>query len=106
MKRPLLAVALLYVGGLLCAEFLTVALPSLFAASLGLALAALIWGRMRPLLLFPIILLSGWTNLACRPAVLSPVDLRTIAGEQEQIVTVRGTLVETPYHRVYVNNEM
>ena len=106
MKRPLLVIALLYATGLLCAEFLSVALPSLFAASLGLALAALLWGRMRPLLLVPLIVLTGWTNLGFRTALLSPVDLRTMVGEQEQLVTVRGTLVETPYHRVYAREEV
>ena len=106
MRRPLLPVVLLYIGGLLCAEFLTASLPSLFAASLGLALAAVGWRRMRPLLLLPLLLLTGWTNLAFHTALLSPADMRAIVGEQEQIVTLRGTLAATPYLRVYDHDQL
>ena len=43
-----------------------------------------------------LVFLAGWTNLALHTAVLSPNDLRRILGDQPAIVSVRGTLRETP----------
>lgn len=95
MKRPLLAVALLEVCGILLAP-LPVPLVALF--TLGLLLVALfaLLPRARLPLLCGLIVLVGWTNLASRKAVLSPYDLRKLFGKQDTGVTVRGVLVETP----------
>jgi competence protein ComEC len=100
MKRPLLPVALCYVGGLLLAEAVQPPLLLLFAASFALLLAALILPRTRTLLLWPLLILIGWTNLAHRTAVIAPHDLRPLLGVEPALVTVRGTLVETPDRRV------
>ena len=71
-------------------------LVALFAAALALLAAALVSARLRPALIWPLLALAGWINLAGRLAVVSPDDLRVLLGNHEAIVTVRGTLAETP----------
>jgi competence protein ComEC len=105
MKRPLVGVTLVYVAGLLLAEYLQPPLTLLFAISLSLAAAAICLGRARPWLLWPLLLCAGWTNLVSRTTPVSPHDLRLIQGEAAEIVTVRGAFCETPAHRIYVRNE-
>jgi competence protein ComEC len=105
MKRPLLPVALLYVGGILIALFIRVPPVFLLAASLGVAALALAWGRVRMAGLCALIVLTGWTNHALRKTILSPHDLRLILHEQPDIATVRGTLSEAPTQRVYVRGQ-
>jgi len=105
MKRPLLIVALTYVGGVATANFFEVRLTLLFGLSLVLASATLGWARTRPHLLWPLVFFAGWTNLATRTATLSPYDLRRIVGEQIEYVTLRGTLLETPTQRLYERDE-
>ena len=62
LKRPLVPVALLYVGGILIA--LLVPVPPLFllAASLGLAALTLAWARARLVGLCILIVLTGWPS--------------------------------------------
>src|ERR1700690_1958637 len=100
MKRPLVPVALLYVGGILIALLITIPPLFLLAASLGLAALTLARPRSRLMALGTLIVLTGWTNHTLRTAIISPNDLRRILGEQPEIVTVRGTLRETPTQRV------
>src|SRR5258706_15488567 len=99
-KRPLLYVALLYVGGLVLADHLSLSLAPLFTGALGLALLSLAWARARPILLAPLIFVTGYTNLVLHTAIISPFDLRVRIGDGVEQVTVRGTLVETPFNRV------
>ena len=47
MKRPLVPVALLFVGGILMAGFISLPPPLLLAGSLGVAAVALAWPRAR-----------------------------------------------------------
>jgi competence protein ComEC len=101
MKRPLLPVALLYVGGILIARFISLPPLLLLAGSLGLAALALAWPRARLVGLCLLLVLTGWTNHTLHTAILSPHDLRRILGQQPEIVTLRGTLRETPTQRVY-----
>jgi competence protein ComEC len=49
--------------------------------------------------------LAGWTDAALRTAILSPNDLRTLIGSEPALATLRGTLCETPSHRVFVQDE-
>ena len=104
MKRPLLLVALLYVGGILIAGLVSLSPFLLLASSLGLAALALAWSRARSWLLYPLIVLAGWTNCTLQTAVISPHDLRLILGEQPAIATIRGTLREAPVQRVFEHN--
>jgi competence protein ComEC len=113
MKRPLVAVVSCYATGLLLAGVFQPPLVALFAASflvLVLVLARraeasarrrdLAFEKFRPWLLWPLLALVGWTNLASRTAIVSPNDLRALLGNAGAIVTVRGTLIETPRLRV------
>jgi hypothetical protein len=105
MKHPLLPVALLYVGGILAGRFVSLPLFLLLTGSLGLAVLALAWAQARPLLLWPLVLLTGWTNLTLQTTPLSPIDLRHVLGRQPEIVTIRGSVRETPWYRVYEQDE-
>src|SRR5437870_5068643 len=107
MKRPLLMVALVYGAGILLADESPVSLPvfPLLASSAALALLALLWERGRLVLVWTLLLFVGATNLTLRKAVLSPFDLRTLVGDQPEILSVRGVLSETPYHRVYDHHD-
>ncbi len=105
MKRPLALVALLYAGGVLLGDSLSTRLPLLFVFSLALAVAASVWAAARVYLLCPLVVLTGWTNLATRTAVLSPYDLRTLIGTNVEFVTLRGTLCETPAQRLYEHRD-
>jgi competence protein ComEC len=105
MRRPLVAAGLCYGSGLLLAEFCQPPLPALFVCALALLALALVWSQGRALLLWPLIILTGWTNLASRVAVVSPHDLRLAAGDSAALVTVRGALCETPSRRVFARGE-
>ncbi len=105
MKRPLAIVALLYGGGLLLADIFQPPLISLFTVAFTLTASALLWTKARLFLLWPLIVLAGWTNLTLRTAIISPVDLRIVIGERIEYVTLRGKLCETPYQRVYEHND-
>jgi competence protein ComEC len=105
VKRPLLRVALFYVGGILAADLVFVSPWLLLILALGSALAAIAWTRARPLLLCALSFLAGATELTLHAVVLSPHDLRRILGSEPQIVTVRGQLRETPIPRVYQQGE-
>jgi len=101
MKRPLLPVALCYVGGLLLAEAVQPPLLFLFVGTSLLLVTALLWSRARPFLLWPLLVAVGWTNLASRTTIVSPHDLRLVVGDKPALVTVRGILEETPSLRLY-----
>jgi len=105
MNRPLVSVALLYVGGVLLADWLPVPPGALFLTSFALALLSLRHERGRPHWLAALVVCAGWTNLAARVAVISPADLRVLVGEKIEYVTVRGRLVETPTQSVFVRGE-
>ena len=105
MKHPLAMVALLYTGGVLLGEFLPLPLTWLAPCSLALAAAAWAGPRARSAVLGPLLLFTGWTNMATRTAVLAPDDLRTVAGTNTDYVTLRGRLMETPMQRVFENQD-
>jgi competence protein ComEC len=100
MKRPLIPVALFLVLGILLAP-LPVPLTTLFATAFLLVVLFVVWARARPVLVCALIILTGWTNHARRAAILSPRDLRALFGQREALVTVHGTLLATPAHRLH-----
>jgi len=100
MKRPLVVVVSTYAAGLLAAECFRPPIVILFAVAFAILLVAVIFGKCRPWLVWPLLVLAGWTNLAGRLTVVSPDDLRALAGPAETLATVRGTLVETPHLRL------
>lgn len=105
MKRPLVAVALSYGGGLLLAEYSQPPLSVLFPITFSALALTLVWSPARPHLLWPLLILVGWTNLVSRTAIISPHDLQRVMNDAPALVTVRGTLAETPSLRVFVRDE-
>lgn len=101
MKRPLIPVALCYLGGLLLGEVVPLPLLSLFTISFLVLLTALFVSRLRNFLLWPLLVLIGWTNLVQRTALIAPHDLRNIIGNEPTLTVVRGRLTETPAVRVH-----
>ena len=99
MKRPLGIVALWYGCGLLLGEVVQPPLPLLFSISIALTAGALLISKHRAALLWPALLLTGWTNCVLRTAIISPRDLRTVQGDATELATVRGSLIETPRPR-------
>jgi competence protein ComEC len=100
MKRPLIAVVSCYATGLLLAAVFQPPLIALFVASFLVLILVLALEKFRPWLSWPLLALVGWTNLASRTAIVSPNDLRASLGDTNAIVTVRGTLIETPHLRI------
>ena len=96
MNRPLIVVLAGYAAGLMVGRFSHAPLPTLFAASFALLLPTILFHQLRRYLLWPLLALAGWTNLLVHTAVLSPHDLRLLAGREPAIASVRATLVETP----------
>ena len=99
MKRPLGIVALLYGCGLAMGEISQPPLTLLFCISLAVTAGALLVPRLRASLLWPLVLLAGWTNLTWRTAILSPHDLRALQGDAAELTVVRGELTDTPSRR-------
>jgi len=63
---------------LLLAELFQPPLGALFAAALLVLGAALLLGKFRPWLIWPLLALTGWVNLAVHTRVVSPHDLRRL----------------------------
>src|SRR5215471_16647863 len=105
MKRPLLRVALFYVAGILAGDYFAVSPLYLLEFGLCLLALALLWGKARPWLIFPVLFLAGAANLRFHTAIVSPHDVRLVAGDFPAIVTVRGLVRDTPTVRVYEHDE-
>jgi competence protein ComEC len=105
MKRPLLWPAILYAAGILAAAVIPLPLWPLLAAGLVFATIALLWARLRPTLLYPLILLAGLANYTLHSAALSPHDLRRVLKSDPDLVTVRGRLRESPTFSSYQRGE-
>ena len=100
MNRPFASVVVAYAAGLLLAQDCHPPLAALFAASFILLAGALGLKNMRAWLVWPLLLLTGWTNFACRTTLLAPDDLRTLTGHAPASVMVRGELAETPRQKI------
>src|SRR5204862_7361023 len=97
MKRPLLLVGLLFVGGILAAEHISFPALTLLWVLAAVVLSAVLIAPARAVLLYVAIFLAGAADLSLNKATLSPHDLRNVlASAEEKIVTVRGVLLETP----------
>ncbi len=103
MKRPLFIVALLYAAGVLVADIIPWRGSPfvLLGTALLVGLLGAGFSRMRAASLVVLLVLTGAANLRVHTAVLAPDDLRHHFRDEPAIVTMRGELVETPYHRVY-----
>ena len=101
MKRPLVIVALYYVGGLGLGYGLPAPLNWLFPAAAAMWVTLVVWPRARPHGLGPALVLLGWVNLDWRTTTVSPNDLRVVAGDRVEIVTLTGRLTAAPSLRLY-----
>ncbi len=104
MKRPFAPVVSFYAVGLLFAEFFKPPLAALFAASFLVLILVLAVRKFRPFLLCALLVMAGWTNLVFHTAIISPNDLRRLVGDEAQIATVRGTLIQTPQIKISEHN--
>ena len=100
MKRPFVAVVSGYATGLLLAGIFQPPPVALFVIAFAVLAPALVLKKFRPWLIWPLLALVGWTNLASRTDVVSPNDLRALLGNDDAIATVRGTLIETPHLKI------
>jgi competence protein ComEC len=100
MKRPLVAIVASYAAGLLLAEIFQPPPVALLAGSFVVLALAFVLKKIRGHLIWPLLALAGWTNLIVHAAVVSPNDLRSIIGDNAAIVSVRGTLAETPHIKI------
>jgi ComEC/Rec2-related protein len=105
MNHPLVSVVFAYTLGLLLAQWFQPPPVVLFAATFFLLALALIFGKWRPHLLWPLLALAGGTNLAVRTQIISPGDLRALLADEPVLAAVRGTLAATPGERVFVRDE-
>jgi len=96
MKRPLLPVALLYSGGILCGEFAHPPLRFLFAAAFVTATVALAFDRARPWLAGLLVVMTAWTGACWSAAILAPDDLRLQLGREAAETRLRGVLEARP----------
>ncbi len=106
MKRPLVAVVSSYTVGLLLGAAFQPPLAALFAVSFFVLVLALVLEKLRPFLIWPLLALAGWTNLASRTTAVSPDDLRSLIGNDAAIVTVRGVMIETPRLKIVERDDL
>jgi competence protein ComEC len=105
MNHPLAAVVFAYAAGLLLAQIFQPPLAVLFAAAFFVLVLALVLEKFRRFLIWPLLALVGWTNFIAHTAVISPDDLRAVLGQEPALVTVRGTLAETPRLKIVGHDE-
>ena len=105
MNRPLVSVVIAYAAGLLLAQLFHPPLPALFLTASLVLVLVLVLEKLRSLLIWPLLALVGWTDFAVQTTALAPDDLRHVIGEKPVLVTVHGTLLETPSLRIYVRDE-
>ena len=105
MGRPFVVITLAYVAGLLLAPAAPVSFIWLFGAASLLLIPALAVARSRAVLVWPLLVLAGWTNYLIHTQAVSPHDLRRLLGAEPALVTLQGRLAETPRLKTVVQNE-
>jgi len=100
MKQPMAGVAILFALGIGIGRYVP-AFPLGIAAAAILAALAVLYGLRHPLMWLAVsLILAGWADIARHTAVLSPFDLRETTPENDHLVTLHGTLCETPQLRL------
>ena len=61
--------------------------------------------KVRGWLLWPLLAVVGWVNMARHEAMVSPWDMRSIVAGKSELVTLRARLMEAPTLRVFVRDE-
>jgi competence protein ComEC len=101
MKRPLGTPCVLFIAGIVLAEFSGGPFTLFFFFALCFVLATLLWPSQRQVMLGASIVAGAAAALALQTRVIAPHDLRNVVGAEMRIATVRGKLVESPYQRFY-----
>ncbi|HVV00016.1 MAG TPA: ComEC/Rec2 family competence protein, partial [Verrucomicrobiae bacterium] len=92
MKRPLLWVFIPYAAGVLAGNYFPAPIFPAAAVCLCLSMAALVSSRLRPALLYLLLLGCGCLSISISKAVLSPYDARTVFGGEPALAAIRGTV--------------
>ncbi len=100
MKQPMAAVAILFALGIGIGRLVPASPWGTAAAAWLASCAVLARPRLASHWLALSLVLAGWADYARQTAVLSPFDLRETAPETDQLVTLHGTLRETPQLRL------
>ena len=106
MKRPFAAVVAGYAIGLLLAGIFHPPPVVPFILAFAVLVPAGLSANLRPWLIWPLLALVGWANLASRTDMVSSEDLRARLGDEEAIATVRGTLAETPHLKISTRDDL
>lgn len=100
MKQPMAGVAALFALGIAIGRYIPASPIWVTAAALVSAIAALPGFRHPASWLTASLILAGWANLSGQTCPISPADLRETTSEADQLVTLHGTLRETPQLRL------
>jgi len=99
-RWPMLPVALACIAGVWCGDQWKAPLELVFPAALiGLGCAAL-WPKARKVSLWLAVLGAAWVNITVHQAVVSPHDLRLLAGDAPELVGLIGEVRAPPSTRV------
>jgi competence protein ComEC len=99
-RWPMLPVAVACIGGILGGDQWTVSLEMIFPTALLVLASAVLWPKARMLFLWLAVFGAAWTNIAVHQAIVSPCDLRRLAGEAPELVTLKGEVRLPPSTRV------
>ena len=100
MRYPLLPVLIAYGAGLLAAEYVALPLKYLFGAALLAIFGGVVVRRAGNALMLLAVFLAGFVPVTLERSMIPGDDLRRRLSDEAQEVVLRGTLAETPEHRV------
>jgi competence protein ComEC len=98
--RPLVAVAVLLIIGIVAARSFGME-TGMALGALGFSAVFLFIRKLRPLALAAVLVTTGMTLYSARYRIASATDARVVLGEEPELVTVRGRLLETPSLREF-----
>jgi ComEC/Rec2-related protein len=106
MKYPLLPVTLLLAAGIIAGDQLHPQPFVLLGAAIAIVLAALAANFLNKdksalPLIGAALFMTGWADIACHTAILSPNDLRLLLPRSPSSVTIQGTVSAPPSQRIY-----
>ncbi|HUR47001.1 MAG TPA: ComEC/Rec2 family competence protein, partial [Candidatus Saccharimonadales bacterium] len=101
MKYPLLIAATVYALGLIVGDSVAAPVFPSLALAVVLCLLGLCLKNSRVVFVPLVLFAAGFCNQRLHVEVLSPHDLRRLAGTAPLEVRLSGTLTETPYQKTY-----
>ncbi len=105
LQHPLLPLTLAYTAGVLVSAQWPVPLLPGFGLAFLAGLGALVARKGRTVILVAFLFFTGAVNLASRTVVVSPFDLRSVAGMHPTLGTISGRLEATPTLRLRSDGE-